>query len=68
MSLLSQVSVCNNHKSCKLEQGKFVFRHGINRENTGNLKIQFDWVPCCERITYIFQVYENGVPIENLVV
>ena len=36
---------CNSHKSCKLAQGKFVVGQGLNRENTGNLKMQFDRVP-----------------------
>ena len=37
--------LCNSHKSCKLAQGKFAFGQGKNRKNTGNLKIQFEWVP-----------------------
>ena len=46
MGLPSQFCVCNSYKSCKLAQGKFAFGQGKNRENTGNLKIQFEWVPC----------------------
>ena len=29
-----------------MAQGKFAVGQGKNRENTGNLKIQFEWVPC----------------------
>ena len=36
----------NSHKSCKLAQEKFAVGQGINKENTGNLKMQFEWVPC----------------------
>ena len=45
ISLSSLFCVCNSHKSCKLAQGKFVVRQGKNRENTGNLKMLFEWVP-----------------------
>ena len=38
--LASQFCVCNNQK-----QAKVVVRQGKNRENTGNLKMQFEWVP-----------------------
>ena len=38
--------VCNSHNIMKLAQGKFVVGQGKNRENTGNLKVQFEWVPC----------------------
>ena len=41
-----QFCVCNSHKLCKLAQGKFAVRQGKYRENTRNLKIQFEWVPC----------------------
>ena len=34
--------VCSSHKSHKLAQGKFE----SDRENTGNLKMQFELVPC----------------------
>ena len=46
IGLPSQFCVCNTHKLYKLAQGKFVVRQGKHRENTGNLKIQFEWVPC----------------------
>ena len=45
MSLPSQFCVCDSHKSCKLAQGKFAVGQGKNRENTGNLKMQCEWVP-----------------------
>ena len=45
IDLPSQFCVCNTHKLCKLTQGKFAIGQGKNRENTGNLKIQFEWVP-----------------------
>ena len=35
----------NSHKIWKLAQGKFAGGQGKHRENTGNLKIQFEWVP-----------------------
>ena len=41
ISLPSQFCVCNSHKSRKLAQGKFAVGQG----NTGNLKMQFEWVP-----------------------
>ena len=41
----SQFCVCNSHKLSKLAQGKYAVGQGKNRENTGNLKIQFEWVP-----------------------
>ena len=44
--LPSQFGVCNSHKSRKLAQGKFAVRQGKHRENTGNLKMKFEWVPC----------------------
>ena len=44
-SLPSQFCVCNSHKSCKMAQGNFMLGQGKNRENTGNLKMQFEWVP-----------------------
>ena len=40
-----QFCVCNSKKSCKLAQGKCAVGQGKNRENTGNLKIQIEWVP-----------------------
>ena len=46
LGLPSQFCVCNSHKICKLAQGKFAFGQGKKRENTGNLKIQFEWLPC----------------------
>ena len=49
IGLPSQFCVCNTHKLCKLAQGKFAVRQGKYRENTGNLKIQFEWVPCNRR-------------------
>ena len=42
------------HKSCELTQGKCAVRQGKNRENTGNLKILFEWGPC---ITLHLTVY-----------
>ena len=45
IGLPSQFCVCNTHKLCKLAQGKFAVGQGKHRENTGNLKIQFEWVP-----------------------
>ena len=41
----SQFCVCNSHEPCKLTQGKFAVRQEKNRENTGNLKMQFELVP-----------------------
>ena len=41
----SQFGVRNSHKSHKLAQGKFAVRRGKNKENTGNLKMKFKWVP-----------------------
>ena len=38
--------LCNSHKSRKLAQGKFANGQRKNRENTENLKMQFQWVPC----------------------
>ena len=47
ISLPSQFCVWKSHKSRKLAQGKCVVGHGKKtRENTGNLKMQFEWVPC----------------------
>ena len=45
LGLPTQFCVCNSHKLCKLAQGKFVVGQGKNRENTGDLKIQFDGYP-----------------------
>ena len=45
ISLQSQFSVCNSHKSQKLAQGKFD-AHREKTGKTGNLKMQFKWVPC----------------------
>ena len=42
IGLASQFCVCNSHKLCKLAQGRFAVGQG----KTGNLKIQFEWVPC----------------------
>ena len=42
--LPSQFGVCD--KSCRLAQGKFAVRQRKNRENTGNLKMKFERVPC----------------------
>ena len=39
-----QFCVRNSHKFYTLAQGKFAVRRGKNMENTGNLKIQFEWV------------------------
>ena len=47
IGLPSQFCVCDSHKLCKLAQGKFEVRLRWV-ENTGNLKIQFEWVPCIE--------------------
>ena len=41
----NQFCVCNTHKSRKLAQRKFAVRQGKNRENTGTLKMEFDWLP-----------------------
>ena len=46
IGLPSRFCVCNSHKLWKLAQGKFAVGKGKHRENTGNLKIQFEWVPC----------------------
>ena len=45
IGLPSQFCVCNTHKLCKVAQGKFAVGQGKHRENTLNLKIQFEWVP-----------------------
>ena len=45
IGLPSQFCVCNSHKLSKLAQGKFAVGQGKNRENIGNLKMQFEWVP-----------------------
>ena len=45
IGLPSQFCVCNTHKLCKLAQGQFAVGQGKHRENTGNLKIQIEWVP-----------------------
>ena len=50
MSLPSQFCVCNSHELCKLAKGKFAVGQGKNRENTGNFKIQFEWVTCKIRL------------------
>ena len=41
IGLPSQFCVCNTHKICKLAQGNLRL-DGKHRENTGNLKIQFE--------------------------
>ena len=46
IGLPSQFCECNSHKLCKLVQGKFAVGQGKSRENTGNLKIQFEWILC----------------------
>ena len=46
IGLQSHFCVCNTHKLCKLARGKFAAGQGKHREITGNLKIQFEWVPC----------------------
>ena len=46
IGLPSQFCVCNSHNLWKLAQGKFAVGQGKNRENTRNLKKQFEWVPC----------------------
>ena len=51
-SWISQFCVCNSHKLWKLAQRKFAVGQEKHRENTGNLKIQFEWVPCI-----LFSVY-----------
>ena len=43
--LPSQFCVCDGHKSHELTQGKFAVGQRNNRENTGNLEIQFEWGP-----------------------
>ena len=48
IGLPSQICVCNSHKLCKLAEEKFAVGQGKIRENTGNLKIQFEWVPCID--------------------
>ena len=45
IGLPSQFCICNSYKLGKLSQGKFAVGQGKHRENTGNLKIQFEWVP-----------------------
>ena len=55
ISLLSQFCVCKHHKLRKLAQGKFAVGQGINRENTGNLKVRFEWVT-----SYVADVSESG--------
>ena len=45
-SLPSQFRVCDSHRSRILAKRKCVVRQRINRKNTGNLKMQFEWVPC----------------------
>ena len=45
IGLPSQFNVCNSYKLWKLAQGKFEVGQGKHRENTGNLKLQFEWVP-----------------------
>ena len=45
IGLPSQFCVCNSHKLCKLAQGEIALGQRKNRKNTGNLKIQFEWVP-----------------------
>ena len=68
INLLSQFCVWKNHKSRKLAQGKFAIRQEKNRENTGNLKMQFEWGPCdicCKNVCpyslymYFSTVYED---------
>ena len=49
ISLPSHFFLCNSHKSRQFEQGKFAVGQRKNRENTGNLKMQIEWVPCKER-------------------
>ena len=39
----TQFCVLNSIKSLKLAQGKYLVRQRKNRENTGNLKVAFDW-------------------------
>ena len=53
LSLPSQFCVCNtcSHKSSKLAQGKFAVGQRKNRENSGNFKMQFEWVPCSMHTT-----------------
>ena len=41
IGLSSQFCVCNSHKLCKLEQGKFVVRQGKHREFENTI----EWVP-----------------------
>ena len=45
IGLPTQFCVCNSHKLCKLAQGRCAVRQRKQREYTGNLKIQFEWVP-----------------------
>ena len=56
MGLSSQFCVCNSHKLWKLAQGKFAGGQEKQRENTGNLKIQFEWVPCLEAAAAVFNL------------
>ena len=64
-----QFCVCNSHKSCTLAHRKFAVGHGINREKTGNLKMQFEWVPCTLQIrpSLVYGIlnacfYEKNIP------
>ena len=61
ISLPSQFSVCNSHKSLKLAQGKLP----SDRENTGNLKMQFEWVPCLRHYGRILKWYGHVKIVEN---
>ena len=45
ISLPRQLYVCNSHKGRKLAWGRFLFGQG-KTENTANLKMKFEWVPC----------------------
>ena len=45
IGLPSQFCVCNSHKLGRLSQGKLAVGQEKHRENTGNWKIQFEWVP-----------------------
>ena len=53
IGLPRQICVCNTHKLCKLAQGK-------HRENTLNLKIQFEWVPWGRVFFYLSIVVPIG--------
>ena len=60
LKLDSQFCVCNSHKLCKLAHGKFAVGQEKHRENMGNLKIQFEWVPCIGLWLHVCDVCSVG--------